>query len=122
MERLKFEARGFKRSAFADATKKTYRSHLSSYLKFCQKFKQIPIPASQETLVGYVVYLARRLLPSSIPGYLNIIRLIHVDAGLTNPLEGNMELKLLKRGISRQKGVPPRQKLPITVQILVKIF
>jgi site-specific recombinase XerD len=121
MAKLRQEARGYKRSAFAEATKRTYRSHLTSYLKFCSEYKQTPIPVSQDTIVSYVVYLARRLKPSSIPGYLNIIRIVHVEAGLPNPLTNNWEVQLLKRGINRQKGSPPNQKAPITIQILSKI-
>jgi hypothetical protein len=116
------EAREYKRSAFADATKKVYQSHLNSYLIFCREFKRNPVPASQDTIIGYIVHLARRLKPSSIPGYINIIRLLYVDAGLKNPLADNWEVKLLKKGICRLKGSPPKQKLPVTLCILEKIY
>ena len=45
-----------------------------------------------------------------------------MEAGLSNPLEQNWELLLLKRGVNRQKGKPPVQKLPLTLDILRKIF
>jgi hypothetical protein len=114
-------ARAYKRSAYADSTKRTYRSQLTCYFKFCIEYKRIPIPVDQCTLVAYVSHLAQKLSPTSIPGYLNVIRLLHVEAGLPNPLCENWEITLLKRGINRLKGKPPQQKLPITVEFLRKI-
>ena len=60
------------------------------------QFKYVPMPAAQETLVAYVVHLAGRLQPSSIPGYLNVIRLLHLEAGMENSLKENWELLLIK--------------------------
>jgi hypothetical protein len=116
------EAREYKRKAYAVSTQKTYRSQLRRFLQFCLDFKCSPIPVSQETLVAYVAYLARSLSASSIPNYLNVIRILHLEAGLPNPLEGNFELNMLKRGIKREKGVPPCQKAPITVEILKNMY
>jgi hypothetical protein len=53
--------------------------------------------------------------------YLNIIRIIHLEAGLPNPLERNYALHAVLKGIQRAKGSPPRQKLPITPAILEKL-
>jgi hypothetical protein len=71
--------------------------------------------------VAYVVHLAGRLQPSSIPRYLNVIRLLHLEAGMLNPLKENWELLLVRKGINRVKGVAPVQKLPITIGILRSI-
>jgi hypothetical protein len=80
------------------------------------------VPADNDTLTCYVAFLARSISASSISGYLNIIRILHLDAGLPNPLENNWEVQMVKRGVSRLKGVPAKQKLPITVQILREVF
>ena len=77
--RLLSVARSYKHSAYADNTKRTYRSQLKSYFKFCLDHEKLPIPVDQSTLVAYTTYLADRLLPTSIPGYLNVIRLIHLE-------------------------------------------
>jgi hypothetical protein len=66
-------------------------------------------------------FLARSLNPASILGYMNVIRILHVESGFENPLQNNWELKLLHRGIARMLGVPPKQKLPITIEILLDI-
>jgi hypothetical protein len=120
-EYLRTEANAFKQAAYADSTKKTYRSQTKCFLNFCFKYGHVPVPASQETLCFYMSFLARTLNPASIPGYMNVIRILHVESGFDNPLQNNWELKLLHRGISRMLGVPPKQKLPITVEILLDI-
>jgi hypothetical protein len=111
----------WQRAAFAESTKSCYRSHLNSYLRFCIYYSRIPVPADQIALKTYAAYLARSLKPSSLPGYFNIIRILHLERGLENPIQGNWDLNLVMRGISRQLGSPPAQKLPITIEILKKI-
>jgi hypothetical protein len=122
LQQLKVEAKSYKSSAFALATQKTYKSQLRSYFNFCLEYECVPVPASQETLVCYMACLARRLLPTSIPNYMNVIRLLHLEAGFRNPLVDNFELSLIRRGISRQKGVPPKQKQPMSLEIMKRMF
>lgn len=90
-------------------------------MQFCIFFGLTPVPASNFTILCYISFLARTLKPSSINNYINIIRILHLEANLQNPLANNFAVLNLKRGISRSLGVPPRQKLPITVDILLKI-
>jgi hypothetical protein len=68
------EAKAFKSKALAESTKKSYRTHLMTYARFCYFYGLEPIPASRDTLVCYVAHLARTMQPSSINIYLNIIR------------------------------------------------
>jgi hypothetical protein len=44
---------------------------------------------------------------------------MHLEAGFINPLDGNWELKMVFKGISRMLGVPPKQKSPMTPTILI---
>jgi hypothetical protein len=116
------EAAAYKHSALASSTKCTYRSQLNAFLRFCLYFGCVPAPADQTTLKCYVAFLARSLNPSSIPGYLNVVRLLHLNAGLPNPLVDNWELNMIKRGVTRVLGRPPLQKLPITLKILREMY
>ena len=122
LEQLVLEAKEFKRNSYALSTQKTYRSQLRRYLQFCLDFECSPMPASQGTLICYTAFLARSISASSIPNYLNVVRLLHLESGLPNPLEGNFELSMLKRGIKRVKGVPPCQKEPSTISILRRMY
>ena len=111
----------FKQLALACATKKTYSSQLDTYIRFCIKFGFSPIPIDEDHLLLYTAFLANNLSASSIPGYLNIVRLTHLSMGFEDPLSKNFELQYLKRGILRDIGKPPRQKAPFTTTMLVKI-
>jgi hypothetical protein len=119
---LREEARAFKAQAFAPSTKLSYRTHLMAFVRFCMYYDLTPVPATQETLSCYVAHLARTMSPNSISIYLNIIRIMHEEAGLKNPLEDNFEIMMIKRGVKRVKGVPPKQKAPVTVEILIDLF
>jgi hypothetical protein len=116
--RLVRESRGYRQSAFSTNTKRAYKSQLKSYLKFCQDFRRAPVPASSETISCYAIFLARRMLPQSVNCYLNVIRLLHLEAGHPNPLQNCWQLAMVKKGISREKGIAPVQKAHMSIKIL----
>ena len=82
-----------------------------------------PVPISLQNLCRYAVDLAdiKKLSTASLPKYLNIVRLLHIQSGLANPLANNWYLESILRGIRREKGAPPLRKLAITPVILTKI-
>ena len=90
-------------------------------MRYCAYYQRTPVPADQDTIIGYITFLARSISANSIPGYLNIISLLSSAAGLPNPLAKNWEVNVLKRAISRLKGVPPVQKEPITIDMLLQM-
>ena len=79
-------------------------------------------PLSQENLGRYIAFLSRRLCFSSVKQYLNAVRLVHLEAGFPNPLEKNWYVSSILKGVRRLKGDASIQKLPITLDILKKIF
>lgn len=81
----------------------------------------IPVPADDSTLCRYVAYLAEKLRPDSIKQYLNVIRLLHLESGLANPLYDSWVLNTLLKGIKREKGGQVNRKLPITTDILCRM-
>ena len=118
---LQQEVNRYRSLSLAKSTQTVYKTHLKTFLRFCCYYGCTPVPVDQDTLCCYVAFLARSLSPSSVNSYLNIIRILHLDAGLSNPLD-SWELSMIKRGVHRQHGVPPKQKLPITILILREIF
>ena len=111
----------YRQLALAVSTKKSYSSQLKSYMSFCNEMNYCPVPITQTTLLRYTVYLAMRLAPQSIPAYLNVIRLLHLDSNLSNPVENNFGLNMLLKGIKRDKGIVINQALPITPELLLSI-
>ena len=61
--------------------------HIATAMYIAFVFEQILAPASQETTAMYAAYLAQRLKSSSVRQYLNIVRIIHLGAGLVSPLK-----------------------------------
>ena len=103
-------------------TKKTYSSHLKAYMIFCNKLKVKPVPASQETIAQYAAYLARTHRPASVKQYLNIIRLLHLEAGFDNPLADSWIIKSTLKGIERCLGGSVSRKKPVDPQLLLKVY
>lgn len=81
-----------------------------------------PIPASSQQLCRYAAFLARRLSSTSIPKYLNVVRLMSLECGLPNPLQDDWQLRSLLLGIKRVKGSSVTRKVPITPPLLLKIY
>ena len=119
---LLIQASTYKGAAFAVSTVKTYKSQTTAYLKFCVHYGLQSLPASQDTLCAYLSFLSRSLSPSSIKGYMNAVRLLHVESGLINPLAQNWEVSMIQKGISRMMGSPPKQKLPMTIPMLLSLY
>ena len=83
-----------------------------------------PGPCRTLHLLRYIVFLARSLSASSIPNYLNVVRLLHLQYGYPNSLEEPLfkhQKTLLMRGIKRLHGAQVSQKLPITPDVLYKM-
>ena len=103
----------FRKQAYASSTKTTYKSQLRAYLIFCAYYGYQPLPASTITLSRYAALLARSLSISSIPAYLNIVCILHLEHGLEDPTKNNFHLATTLRGIRRCKGQTVSQKKPM---------
>lgn len=115
------EVASYRGQAFAASTKKTYQSHLKSYLVFCEELNIAPVPVSDFTVARYAAYLARRLKPSSVKQYLNNVRLLHLECNLPNPCEDSWYLKTTMKGIEKSKGTDVCRKTPVTPALLLRM-
>ena len=107
--------------ALSVATKKSYNTQLRSYLSFCKIMGYYSVTITTPNLLRYTAFLAKRLAPQSIPAYLNVIRLLHLENNFPNPLQENFVLDSLVKGIKRDKTIIIRQALPITPEILLLV-
>ena len=118
---LDAEIAHFRSKTYAENTKKAYKCHRKSYINFCMQFGYRAVPVNHIVLCRYTAFLARRLTVSSIKKYLNIVRIMHLELGFSNPLKENWFVDSVIKGISRDKGLSVKRKLPITPNILLKI-
>ena len=79
------------------------------------------MPASDVTVARYAAFLARRLKPSSVKQYLNIIRLLHLECNLDNPCADSWYLKTTIKGTEKVKGTEVIRKLPMKPELLLQI-
>lgn len=66
--------------------------------------------------------LARTLKFSSVKQYMNIIRLLHLEWDLPNPMQDNFRLHSVLQGIRRDMGDTIKRKLPITPALLLQFL
>ena len=78
------EVRAFTSHTYAESTKASYKSQLLAYLRYCLFYGYEPVPADQTTLLTYTAFLARDKRPSTIKNYLNLVRILHLEAGYKN--------------------------------------
>ena len=114
MDQLDLEVAALKANALADATKKAYASYLQAYLSFCKTANLPALPASEVNIGRYIAFLYRSKSANSIPQYLTVIRLLHLEFGLPNPLQDNHHISSLIKGTKRLKG-ESLYKLTLTV-------
>lgn len=103
-------------------TKRTYSTQLRSYLSFCERIGEAPIPASPLLLCRYAAFLTRRLRYSSIKQYFSVIVRIHKQLGLENPCVSSFPLRQTLQGIRRVLGDRPCRKEPITTSQLYSLL
>lgn len=111
----------FENAAYAEATKSSYRSQLTSFLNFCSQYEYSPLPASTLTIVRYIAFLSMSHTYGSTKLYLNAVRLLHIYADLQSPLDNHAIVRVMK-GVKRIKKDRPRRRPIMTINILKKIW
>ena len=112
----------YMKQTYASSTQKVYRTQKESYLAFCSVMGYTPVPASTPVLCRFAIILSRTLKYTTVKQYLNIIRLLHLEWDLPNPLEKNFQLQSLPKGMRRAMGDSPTCKIPINPSMLLKIL
>jgi len=108
------------------ATQRSYKAGLKQYINFCSQASLPTIPTSESTLLLFATHLAtQRLSYSTIKVYMAAIRSAHVTTGNHAIFENQSTPRLdhLLQGIHKaeSKSNPHRIRLPITMDIMLKI-
>ena len=112
----------YRQLTYASSTQKTYQTQRQCYLAFCTYMGYAPVPATTTTICRYAALLSKTHKYNSIKQYLNIVRILHLEWGLHNPLDQNYNLNCVLKGIRRDLGDSVNRKLPITPMILLDIL
>jgi integrase len=102
-------AREFARQSKAENTLRGYRGDWKDFCSWCEVRELCPLPASPETVAGYIADCAGRLKIGSIQRRLNAIAEAHKAVGLESPTSAGMVRNTIK-GIRRTMGTAAVQK------------
>ena len=126
---LEARCHSFMYQGLASSTRRTYSCTREKFVNFCFMTGHLspygsPCPASDPlTLCLFATYLADSLRHSSIKVYLSAVWSLHVDQRFPDPLENCLRLQRVVRGIKHSQGaLPSRLRLPVSSNILRKIF
>ena len=123
LDSLDDKVRWLQEQVFAPITRLTYASQRKLYQHFCVFGDINPVPLPQENACRYIAFLSKNWLNyTSIKQYINVVRIMHLEAGHTNPFQGSWYIDILLKGTKRVLGVSHKQKLPITPAILRQLF
>ena len=111
--------------ALAPNTRRLYSVGETHFRNFCALHQRPPIPASEQTLAEFIVYLAEvaKCAPTTIKSYLAAVRNLHVEHGAGDPFLYTTLPDHVLRGVKRTHGTHSRlRRLPITLAILRKLL
>ena len=73
---------------------------------------------SQENACRYIAFLSHKLAYTSIKQYINVVRIMHLQAGPANHFQGSWHIEMLLKGTEKVLGAAHRRKLTVTPAIL----
>ena len=91
-------------------------------MRFCE-LAGVPLtPLSTANLARYIAYLSSFLAYNSIMQYLNIVRIVHEEAGFANPCSNSFFVSSVIKGAKKKLGNQVASKRPVTVDMLHKML
>lgn len=111
------EAKQFAAHSYAQNTRNAYASDWKLFGAWCATEQRRPLPATPETILGYIVALAKNRTAATIDRRLCGIAFYHKQARLPDPT-ADPEVLVTMRGLRRVKGTAPAAKAALsTIQL-----
>jgi integrase len=111
------DAQAYTTSSYAQHTHQAYASDWHQFTTWCQTHQRRSLPATPETILGYIGTLADRVRVATIDRRLCGIAFYHRQARQPNPTD-DPEVATVLRGLRRKKGIAPTGKAPMTITLL----
>ena len=111
-----------RRNAFAKGSYSNLRTQVRCYFSFCVYFGRTPLPADSKTIYGFVQFLSRSMVPSTVRNYLSGVKVLHIFHNLPFPHSEDYLLQLELRGIARLNPHVPVRAIPVTPAILLSFL
>ena len=112
----------YQRNWLADSSWSTRQSQWRHYFRFCDVYDQVPLPASLDTVLLYLAYMASSFKYVSIVNYLSALWVLHKMTNHQHVDPKSFEIHMTLREIRRTLGDVVQQARPISIQELCKIY
>ncbi len=123
LQLLKSDLRVTQSKAYAAGTLRHVTSAWSSFKAFCSYFNFPSLPATEEVVALYIECLSRSgLAVGTVKNHVTGIRLVHKLKNLQPPDLTDLDIVLVLKGLSVDRGLRLRQAAPITPQILLSFY
>ena len=124
LESLDIQVLSVKERAFATGTLKNRKTQIKTYLLFALYIGIQPFSLSVRNLVRYIVFLSRSLKAfSSIRNYIDGLRFyLTVNGFHFDTLYNDIQVQIVIKGLKRILDTNPVHTMPITNNLLLKIY
>jgi len=112
-------------AGLAPSTQKAYSAGKKQFLSFCDRAGLTPLPVSETKMCQFVTFLKEEGLRHQMAkSYLSAVQHLQISQDYGDPKMSSIpKLELVIRGMKRlQASLPTRPRLPITPDILWKIW
>jgi integrase len=109
------------RGAYSANTERAIRSDTAVFTSWCLAECRQSLPASADTLVGFIDAMAASKAPATVRRYLSSIAVLHRAAGLDSPTEG-LAVKLALKRMHREKGRSQRQAAGLIFPLVARML
>ncbi|MDZ4721954.1 MAG: site-specific integrase [Roseiflexaceae bacterium] len=111
------DAQAYTAYSYAQNTRQAYASDWHRFTIWCATHQRRALPATPETILGYIGTLVDQVQVATIDRRLCGIAFYHRQARQPDPTD-DPEVATVLRGIRRKQGTAPIGKVPITVDLL----
>lgn len=109
-------------SGWSRNTLKTRNSQWKRFFNFCSDHNLTPLPASDRTVVRFLMFQSESSTFNTVNNYLSAICALHKFYGYQTDFRDSYMIKMFLSGIARILGKKVKQKLPISIEHLFLIY
>ena len=106
---------------YAEGTKRNHRSNIKQFVLFCVKFDRPVCPTDRETLMAFARLESATIGYNSIKNIFSSIKFLHKATNSAFP-EDDWQVESTLKAIKRELSGAANQTLPITPDILLKMY
>lgn len=103
------------------STRRTYDREWRGFVAWCASHGRSPLPATPETVGGFVADQSKRRAPAGVDLALAAVAFAHKVHGLEAPTR-HAAVRAVREGARRARGTAQRQVEPITVDVLERLI